>query len=268
MEDILEISSDSNDTIIVPINENSEGFYDLSILEEKEPETKNEGTQMLKTKNQKYTELEKLPKHAIASVSHKRNSVENMDNLLKELYAKYLPKRIDTTPKSTNKINYSDNHNEQIFCDDVDGENLSGQIALKANGNVNNADKLLKELGAKYLPLEIEPKENNVNIMDYLSTHNNQNEYLKRKIVNVEEEQHGSFQKVKKKQMLEHERKKIKLEQQNKKEIMEYEKALKKSLKTIQKSINPEECLKVLTSFKKMTFLFLKLLFLEYYCKN
>lgn len=50
MEDIVELSSDSNDTIIVPTNENSKRFYDLSVLEGHEPETRNGNFQgMFKT---------------------------------------------------------------------------------------------------------------------------------------------------------------------------------------------------------------------------
>lgn len=194
MADIIELSSDSNDTIIVPIKENSENFYDLSVFEEKDTMTENVNEELVGERK-------------------KRNTLE-------------------------------------IFDRDAEGDELFNQIpddseTSKDNSN-NISDNLLNELFAKYLPSKAEPK-NSIHketmIVDNRPDINH--DLLKRKISDESDETESVSKKITKKQMLELERNKRKIELQKKKELVEKEKAVKKALKTIQKSINPDECLKV-----------------------
>lgn len=246
MEDIVELSSDSNDTILVPIKENSEGFYDLSVLEENE----------LKTKNGFYNEIVETLTHT--DDLNKANSVlDDADKLLKELYAKYLPEKVESLKNGQNKIINSGNHHDEqkiktieIFAENVEGDDLKHiqdeSDTFKVNPVAEDGDGILKELYAKYLPTDPKSKVANENKMDYFNSHNgNQNEQLKRKISD-DGGISDSIKKVTKKQLFEQERNKRKLEQQNKKEIREKQEVLKKTLKRKQKSIDPDECLKVL----------------------
>lgn len=192
MADYIELSSDSNDTIIVPIKENSENFYDLSGFEDKDTKCENVN--------------EELNREA-----KKRNTLE-------------------------------------IFDADVQGDHLLNQIpddleTSRGSTNINVANDLLQELFKKYLPSEKNGQ------TETMMTDNNQGinkQLLKRKISNDADELEDTKRKtLTKKQILELERNKRKLEQQNKKELIEKEKALKQAIRTFQKSINPDECLKV-----------------------
>lgn len=192
MADYIELSSDSNDTIIVPINENPENFYDLSGFEDKGTKCENVNEEL-------------------NGGTKKRNTLE-------------------------------------IFNADDQGDDLLNQIpddleTSRGGTNINDANDLLQELFKKYLPAE----KNGQN--ETMTTDNNQGinkQLLKRKISNDADEFEDTKRKTStKKQLLELERNKRKLEQQNKKEMIEKEKAMKKAIRTFQKSINPDECLKV-----------------------
>lgn len=209
MADCIELSSDSNDTIIVPIKENSENFYDLSEFDDK-----------------------------------------------------------DTHYENVNVIGKSKTQNTlEIFDTDAEGDNLFNQIPddseiPRDSSNINVANDLLKELFAKYLPSENNQKGTLVD------NPGDKKQLLKRKVSNeMNETETVESKKSTKKQMLELERNKRKLEQHKKKELLEEEKALKKALKTVQKSINPDECLKV--SSKCFSCLcFFNMCFTEHHCQS
>lgn len=193
MADIIELSSDSNDTIIVPIKEKAENFYDLSAFEDKGIKSENVNEKLFR----------KL----------KRNTLE-------------------------------------VFDGDAEGDDLFNQIpdseTSQVNSNINVSDNLLKELFEKYLPSKADSEYNIHKETIIVKNHQDVNkELLKRKISDESDETKSVSKKITKKQMLELERNKRKMELQKKKELIEKEKAMKKALKTIQKSINPDECLKV-----------------------
>lgn len=194
MEEIVELSSDSNDTTVIiwnnenDLNKDSENLYDLSSFEDNEQDFKN----------------------VLPSSSRKRNTLEG-------------------------------------FNADIEGDQLLSQVSdllSTATSGVNivkDADNLLKELSAKYLPTKDATETYSDENKDYEKPH------LKRKLsVSSVENENNPNKIISKKQMLQNERIKRKLEQQHKKELIEKEKAMKKTLKASQKSINPDECLKVL----------------------
>lgn len=206
MEDIVEVSSDSNDTIIITSIENnseeySENFYDLSIFEEKETVLENINEGILGKSKQD---------------AQKGFEAGTEDYLLNVLDTRTLSKR-------------------------------------KQNVNIiKDADNLLTELNSKYLPSNVEAEESYHNDKCSKKIHWTSS---KRKLASAEDEDGNNLNpKMTKKQILELERNKRLTEQQNKKELIEKEKAVKRTLKAIQKNVNPNECLKVLNFYMPLAF--------------